>query len=90
LKECTDKGTELFLALIHRCLGSSAKQGSSFRELGKIFVNVLRHGLGIGPRRERFKRRGAIVDVHAVLLNALSCSKTLSLLTGQNAIAILQ
>jgi hypothetical protein len=81
LKECPDKGTELFLALIHRCLGS-AKQGPTFRELRQIFVNGFRHGLGIGPRRKRFKRRSTIVDVHAVLLNALSCLKTLSLLTG--------
>jgi len=53
-------------------------------------VNGLRHRFRIRARRERFEGGGAIMNVYAILLDAFSCLKTLSFLTGNNAIAKLQ
>jgi hypothetical protein len=53
-------------------------------------VNALCHRLRIRPRWEGFEGSGSIVDVNAVLLHALSCLKTLSLLTGDNPVSKLQ
>jgi hypothetical protein len=89
LKECPDEGNKFFLALVYGCLGG-AKEGPAFSELGEILVNVLCHRLRIRPRGEGFEGRSTIVDVHAVLLNALSCFKTEPLFAGNNTIAMLQ
>jgi hypothetical protein len=85
LKECLDKGTKFSLALVYSCLGR-AKQSSAFGKLRQILVNVLRNRLGIRSRRKRFKGGSAIVDVYAILLDAFSSLKALSLLTGNETI----
>ena len=89
LKVRLEKSTNLLLALIHRCL-VGAEEGPTFGELGQILVDVLRHGPRVRPGRKGLKRGGTIVQIHAVLLDALSCSKTLTLLKGRHLIAILQ
>lgn len=89
LKVRLEKSTNLLLAQIHRCL-VGAKKGPTFGELGQILVDVLRHGPRVRPGRKGLKRCGTIVQIHAVLLDALSCSKTLTLLKGRHLIAILQ
>ena len=53
-------------------------------------MDALCHRFRVGPRREGLKGRGAIVDVHPVLLDAFSCLKTMSFLTGDDPVAMLQ
>lgn len=89
LEERFYKRNKLVLALIYGLLGL-AKQGPTLSELGQILVNVRCHTFGIRSRREGLKRGGAIVDIYAVLLHALSGLKALALLAGDNTIAKLQ
>jgi len=77
LKECIEKSTKLFLALIYCCL-SSAKKRPTF-ELGKMSMKILRHGFRIRSGRKRFERCGTVMNVQAILLNALPCLKALYL-----------
>jgi hypothetical protein len=55
IKECFDKSTKFFLALIYCCL-SSAKKRPTLSELGQAFMKFLRHRFRIRSGRKRFER----------------------------------
>jgi hypothetical protein len=87
-KECFDESTKLFMALIY-CRLSSAKKRPTLSELGQTLMKVLRHGFRIRSRRKGLERCSTVMNVHAVLLNALPCLKAMYLRTGYNPIASL-
>lgn len=89
LEERFYERNKLRLALIYGLL-VLAKHDPTFSEPGQILVNVHCHTFGIGSRREGLERGGAIMDIDAVLLHALSGLEALALLAGDNSVANLQ